>query len=57
MNKQKVNIIFKAVGLAMGVATLVLSIMGTIEVKTAITLLSIGLLSLGISQLNSGNEN
>lgn len=57
MNKQKVNIIFKAVGLAMGVATLVLSIMETIEVKTAITLLSIGLLSLGISQLNSGNEN
>lgn len=56
MNKQTINMIFKAVGVAMGVATLVLSIMKTIEVETAITLLSIGVLSLGISQLNSGDK-
>ena len=42
-------------GLAMGVATVVLSIMKTIDTNTAITLLGIGVTSIGISQLSSEN--
>lgn len=45
--------IFKAIALAMGIATLVLNIMDQLEVKTAISLLSIGLISLAISQLEN----
>lgn len=45
-------LVFKAVGLAMGVAALVLSILGETEVDTLITLLSIGLVSLGLATLN-----
>lgn len=55
MNKKLINTIFKCVGLAMGVATVVLSIMKTIDTNTAITLLGIGVTSIGISQLNSEN--
>lgn len=53
MNKTTINQIFKAISLAMGIATLVLSIMKTIDTNTAITLLSVGLTSLSISQFNS----
>ena len=53
MNKKVINDIFKAVGLAMGVATLVLSIMKIVDTNTSITLLAIGVTSLGISQLNN----
>ena len=55
MNKKTINTIFKAVGLSMGVATLALSIITTIDINTSITLLSIGLISLGIAQLSSEN--
>ncbi len=53
MNKKIINIAFKAVGLAMGAATLVLSILNNLETSTAITLLSVGMVSLGIGQLSS----
>ncbi|EGT0681892.1 MAG: hypothetical protein E6469_08660 [Clostridium perfringens] len=55
MNKKTIHSIFKAVGLAMGVSTLVLSIMKALDTDVAITLLSLGLTCLGISQLNSIN--
>lgn len=53
MNKDFKNMIFKSIGLAMGIATLVLSIMNALESKSAITLLSIGLICLAISELES----
>lgn len=55
MNKKSINTIFKCVGLAMGVATVVLSIMKTVDTNTAITLLGIGVTSIGVSQLSSEN--
>lgn len=53
MNKNLRKPIFKAIGLAMGIATLVLNIINTLESKSAITLLSIGLICLAISEFNS----
>lgn len=53
MNKDFKNMIFKSIGLAMGIATLVLSIIKELESKSAITLLSIGLICLAISELES----
>lgn len=52
MNKSLTKIIFNAVGLGMGVATLVLSILNKIPGENAIKLLSIGLISLAIARLN-----
>lgn len=46
-----IKLIFKAVALGMGVGTLALSILGELFVDTAITLLSIGVASLAIVQL------
>lgn len=43
------NTAFKSIGLAMGVATLTLLILGEIETNNALTLLSIGVASLGLS--------
>lgn len=51
MNKDFKNMIFKSIGLAMGIATLVLNIMKAIESESAVTLLSVGLISLAISEL------
>ena len=45
----KINIIFKAVGLAMGVAVIALSIMKQLPTETAIILLGIGVACIGIS--------
>ena len=47
--KEITNTAFKGVGLAMGVATLTLLILGEIETNNALTLLSIGVASLGLS--------
>lgn len=46
-----ISIIFKAVTLAMGVAVVVLSCLGSLETKTAVTLLGIGLACAGIAML------
>ncbi|WP_158232893.1 hypothetical protein [Sporosarcina sp. P2] len=48
---KNVKLIFKSVALAMGVSTLVLSILGDLSVDSAITLLSIGVACLAIVQL------
>ncbi len=47
-----VQLVFKAVGLAMGVASLVLVILGEADFDTLATLYSIGLTAIGISVLN-----
>lgn len=46
--KEITNTAFKGVGLAMGVATFTLLILGEIETQNALTLLSIGVASLGL---------
>lgn len=48
-----VNLVFNAVGIAMGIAVLVLSILGGIGADSAITLMALGLTCLGISQLKN----
>ena len=53
MNKDLKKLIFKSIGLAMGVSTLMLSLITTLESKSAITLLSIGLICLAISDLEN----
>lgn len=53
MNKSFRKVIFKGIGLAMGIATLVLNIIKPIDSKSAISLLSIGLICLGIDQLEN----
>lgn len=46
-----IRLVFKAVGLAMGVAVVALSIMGEIEADSAIMLLGIGLAGTGVAAL------
>lgn len=41
--RQFISVIFKAVTLAMGVAVVVLSCLGSLQTQTAVTLLGIGL--------------
>lgn len=55
MDKDFGKVIFPAVALAMGVATLVLSILKQLEAKTAIVLVSIGLICLAIERLDNRN--
>ena len=45
--RQIVSVSFKAVTLAMGVAVVVLSCLGSLELQTAVTLLGIGLACAG----------
>ena len=47
-----INLVLRAVGLAMGVAVIVLGILGVSEASTLITLLAIGLFCLGLSALD-----
>ena len=51
-----VTFILKAVALAMGVASLVLGILGTTTPQTNITLLSIGLFALALAAMQQGPE-
>ncbi len=55
--KAFINLIFKAVGLAMGVAVSVLSIIYKIDPTSGLTMLGIGLTCFGISQFTLINEN
>lgn len=50
--KKLINLILKAVGLAMGIAVLVLNILGEANPTESIKLLSIGMISFGIYLLN-----
>ena len=49
--REIVSTVFKALTLAMGVAVVVLSCMGSLNEQTAITLLGIGLASAGVAML------
>ena len=49
--RESTSIIFKAVTLAMGVAVVVLSCMGSLETQTAVTLLGIGVACEGAALL------
>ncbi|MBQ4569287.1 MAG: hypothetical protein IJA62_04450 [Ruminococcus sp.] len=51
--KETANTVFKAVGLAMGVATTVLLVLKEIETTSALTLLAIGVTALGLSLFTS----
>ena len=46
-----ISVIFKAVTLAMGIAVVVLSCLGSLEPQTAVTLLGIGLACAGAAML------
>lgn len=52
-----VDVAFKGVALAMGIAVVVLSIMKEIEMDSAITMLGIGLTTLAISSLSKKENN
>ena len=49
--REIISVIFKAATLAMGVAVVVLSCMGSLDAQTAITLLGIGLACAGAAML------
>ena len=49
--REIVSTVFKALTLAMGVAVVVLSFMGSLNEHTAVTLLGIGLASAGVTML------
>jgi hypothetical protein len=51
MNKNIISLVLKGVAVAMGVAVLVLNILGTLSTDTAVTLLGLGLTALGIEAL------
>lgn len=50
-----ISLVLRAVALAMGVAVVVLSILGVTEVETAIILLGIGLFTLAMDALDRGS--
>jgi hypothetical protein len=50
------NTIFKAIGLALGVAVVVLSILETLAPSTGMILLGLGLAALGIANLQSESK-
>ena len=49
--REIISVVFKAVTLAMGVAVVILSRLGSMEVQTAVTLLGIGLACAGAAML------
>ena len=52
-----VDVAFKGVALAMGIAVVVLSVMKEIEMESAMAMLGIGLTSLAISSLSKKENN
>ncbi len=54
--REFVELAFKAITVAMGVAVTTLSILGEMEVKNMILLLGIGVASAGISTLMKSNK-
>jgi hypothetical protein len=51
MNKNIVSVALNRITVAMGIAVILLSILGTLTSETAITLLAIGLTALGLAAL------
>ena len=50
--REIVNVVLRALTLAMGVAVVVLSRLGALKINTAVTLLGIGLACAGVALLN-----
>lgn len=50
--REIVNVVLRALTLAMGVAAVVLSCLGALKINTAVTLLGIGLACAGVALLN-----
>ncbi len=55
--KDLINLIFKAVALAMGIAVVVLNILNQIDVKSSIVMLGIGIVCISIYLLDSKENN
>ena len=55
--KDLINLIFKAVAIAMGIAVLVLNILNKIDVKSSIIMLGIGMVSISINLLSNKENN
>ncbi len=53
--KDYVNLVLKAIPVAMGVAVIVSSVLGEVDINSAVTMLGIGLACAGISLLGSKN--
>jgi len=51
-----VQLVLKAVGMAMGVASVVLSILGTVPVQTNVILLGIGVFALSLAALDQETD-
>lgn len=51
-----ISLVLRAVAMAMAVAAIVMSILGTVEADTLIMLLSIGLFTLALDALDRGPE-
>ncbi len=51
--KKTIDTVLKSIGLAMGVAVVVLSILNQLDAQTSVTMLGMGLASLALSTLNN----
>ena len=51
-----VQLVLKGVGMAMGVASVVLSVLGTVPVQTNVLLLGIGVFALGLAALDQETD-
>lgn len=51
-----ISLVLRAVAMAMAVAAIIMSILGTVEADTLIMLLSIGLFTLALDALDRGPE-
>jgi hypothetical protein len=51
MNKNIFSLILKGIAVAMGIAVIVLNVLGSLAADSAVTLLGIGLTALGIESL------
>jgi hypothetical protein len=56
MNKNTFSTALKGIALAVGVAVIVLNILGSLTTDTAITMLSLGLTALAIASLQKQGE-
>lgn len=54
--KDLINLIFKAVAIAMGIAVVILNVLDQIDVKSSIIMLGIGLACIGIYLLDSKED-
>ena len=51
-----IDLVLRAVGMAMGVAAVVLNILGTSDTDTLLTLLGIGVFCLGLAALSQAQD-